>query len=116
MGHNGTAYRNQETGRFVKRLMAANGVVPAHSGELLLRKRAAAPKSGERMAAWIVTNPTEKDITENLGVAGWSDVSDLFGEKLAIEDGSVAITVGSLDVRVLFLRRPGLQVSQSSPT
>ncbi len=100
--------------------MAVNGVVPAHPGELLLRKRAwpaealvrhrgrgvpgrGVPGRGAGRAAWIVTNPTARDITENISVAGWDDVSDLFGEKLTIHDESVVLAVSNLDVRVLIL-------------
>lgn len=99
LGHNGTAYRDVETRAFVRSLLEECGVRPMHAGRLLLRKRVAEGKE-----AWLFTNPTDQDVTESVGVQGWSEVDDLLGEPLARDGDSVSLTVPSLDVRVLILR------------
>jgi hypothetical protein len=53
VGHNGTAYRDQETRAFVRALLAQCGVTPEHQGRLLLRRRGVPGKE-----AWLFTNPT----------------------------------------------------------
>lgn len=98
-GHNGTAYRDEQSARFVKLLMAQCGVSPAHDGQLLLRKRVLPHKQ-----AWVFTNPTPADVSEWVNTAGW-DVEDLLGEALVRRADDVLIDVPSLDVRVLLLNR-----------
>jgi beta-galactosidase len=100
VGHNGTAYRDERTGAFVRALLAQCGVTPAHEGRLLLRKRVAPDKE-----AWLFTNPTEGAVTERVDVAGWSVVGDLLGEPLLREGDWVELVVDSLDVRALILER-----------
>jgi beta-galactosidase len=98
VGHNGTAYRNQETREFVLELLRAGGVLPAHPGRLLLRRRVSGRKQ-----AWIFTNPEEEPVTEYIDTAGWPEVEDLLGEALEVKDGRTALTVQGLDVRVLIV-------------
>jgi len=100
VGHNGTAYRDKESRILIRALLAQCGVAPEHNGNLLLRKRIIKGKE-----AWIFTNPTEKDVTEKIDVRGWSEVEDLLGNELEQEDGYVDLTVKSLDVRVLVLKK-----------
>lgn len=100
IGHGGSAYRDQGTAAAVRALLAANGVRPAHDGRLLLRRRVAAGKE-----AWLFTNPSEEDVTEEVDVAGRATVEDLLGEPLARRGDRVSLTVPGLDVRVLVLTR-----------
>ena len=98
-GHNGTAYRDEESRAFVRALLAECGVRQAHHGQLLLRKRAVAGKE-----AWLFTNPTDHDVTERVDVSGWVHVEDLLGEPLERDGDVIVLTVKSLDVRGLVLR------------
>ena len=100
IGYNGVAYRNSETQAFVRALMEQCGVSSAHPGYLLLRKRAIPGKE-----AWLFTNPTEYDLTEDVDVGGWTHVYDLLGIPLDREGDRVFLTVASLDVRVLILSK-----------
>jgi len=98
VGHNGTAYRNEETAKFVESLMKCCGITPEHAGNLLVRKRHIEGKE-----AWIVTNPTDQSITEKLDVGKWSTATDLFDHPLDIVDKSLTLSVDSLDVKVVLL-------------
>ena len=100
LGHNGTAYRDPETHAFVRTLLAQCGVQPAHRGQLLLQKRV-----GEGCEAWLLTNPTDHEVTEPVDVGAWAKVEDLFGGSIQRHEGRVELMVPSLDVRVLILRR-----------
>ena len=101
VGHNGTAYRNKGTQEFVATLMKRCNVLPVHSGELLVRKRRIKDKE-----AWIVTNPTDHEVTEVLRVGDWSTATDLFEKSLEIADKRTQLSVGSLDVKVVLLYDP----------
>jgi hypothetical protein len=96
IGHNGTAYREEESRAFVIALLGACGVAPAHTGQLLLRKRVSAEEE-----AWLFTNPTADAVTESIDVSGWDEVADLFGAHLERDGDTVGLRVPSLDVRVL---------------
>lgn len=100
VGHSGMAYRDKESKAFIQALLGQCDVLPEHNGDLLLRKRIIKGKE-----AWIFTNPTEKDVTEKIDVRGWNRVEDLLGDKLEREDGYAKLTVKSLDVRVLVLKK-----------
>lgn len=97
IGHCGTAYRDEDAPRFVKALMAECGALPAHSGQLLLRKRCVPGKE-----AWIFTNPTDHSVTENVKVGDYQLI-DLFGDRIECSGGEVSIALPSLDVRILIL-------------
>lgn len=99
-GHNGTAYRDDETRACLRALLAAGDVRPEHDGKLLLRKRITNGKQ-----AWLFTNPTKEDIVENIVVKGWRNVEDLFGESLKRDGDCMELSVGSLDVKVLMVSR-----------
>jgi len=81
-------------------LFAQCGLEPVHSGKLLLRKRVTKNKE-----AWLLTNPTGKEITETMNVAGWKKVTDLLGAKLQHKEDTVTLTVNSLDIRVLIVSK-----------
>jgi beta-galactosidase len=100
VGHTGTAYRDERSRQAVRALLEQVGVAPAHEGALLLRKRAIEGKE-----AWIFTNPTGETVTEQIDVAGWSAVQALLGEAVERTGDQVAVTVRSLDVRVLVLKK-----------
>ena len=98
VGHNGTAYREEESQIFVRALLQVCGVVPEHSGRLLLRKRIIPGKQ-----AWIFTNPTAQSLTESVEV-GKSQVEDLLGLPFEQTGSSVKLTVESTDIRVLIIK------------
>ena len=98
IGHNGTAYNDTETRTAVATLLKSAGIVSAHAGQLLLRKRVIPGKE-----VWFFTNPTEQTVTEVVNVAGWRAVEDLLGDSLPRDGDSVALTVNSLDVCTLVL-------------
>jgi beta-galactosidase len=99
LGHNGTAYRNESTFRFVKTLLAQSAVNPTHDGKLLQRKRQIPGKE-----AWFFTNPTSQPVTETINV-GQAHVEDLLGGSLARTGNEIILTVAGLDVRVLVVSR-----------
>jgi hypothetical protein len=100
VGHNGTAYRDEETRAFVQVLLGTCGVGPAQDGRLLKRVRAVEGKE-----AWLFTNPTDEAVTEGVDVSGWGGVADLLGESVQRDDDVVRLSVEPLDVRVLVLTR-----------
>jgi beta-galactosidase len=99
-GHNGVAYRDAETRACIAALMKNCGAASAHNGKLLLRKRAIPGKE-----AWILTNPTEVSVTEDIDVSVWRNVEDLMGGQLTRHGDYVSLAVKSLDVRVLVLTK-----------
>lgn len=99
-GHNGTAYRDDATRRFILELLKQCGVMPEYNGKLLRRRRISGKKE-----AWLFTNPTCENITETVDVRGWDFVEDLLDEKLDIKDGFLNLIVKGLDVRVLILKK-----------
>ena len=100
VGHSGTAHREAETAPCVCALLAACGVEPICRGPLLLRKRAIPGKE-----AWLFTNPTDQEVTEQVNVQGWARVEDLLGGPLVHEGDQVELTVKGLDTRVLVVQR-----------
>ncbi|HOZ07696.1 MAG TPA: hypothetical protein PKW75_05365, partial [candidate division Zixibacteria bacterium] len=100
VGHSGTAYRDPAIHAAVKALLGACGVTPEHAGQLIVRKRVTPGKE-----AWIFSNPTGAPVTENIAVAGWRRVVDLFDAPMESAGDRVELTVDALDVRVLILSR-----------
>jgi beta-galactosidase len=98
IGHNGTAYREEESRNFVKALLKHLGVEPTHDGKLLLRKRIIPGKQ-----AWIFTNPTNQMITEAIEV-GKAQVEDLLGLPFEMTGSQVRLSVDSADIRVLIIK------------
>ncbi len=99
-GHNGTAYRDEDSKALVRALLAQCGVTPAHAGRLLCRRRRIGAKE-----AWFFTNPTDQEVTEQVDVSGWSQVEDLMGAPIEKVERYVTLTVQSLDVRVLIVQK-----------
>jgi beta-galactosidase len=100
VGHNGTAYRNDNTMKFVRTLMKKCGVVPESDGELFVRKRRIDGKE-----AWIITNPSKHSVTEQLNVGTWAKATDLFDQPVSIEDKKIRLSVDSLDVALVLLSK-----------
>ncbi len=100
VGHNGTAYRDDETKKYVRSLLAQCGVFPEHKGKLLLRKRATKDKE-----AWIFTNPTEEEVTERITVGKCARVEELNGESIKHDDGCFDLKIKSLDVKIIVIFR-----------
>ncbi|NQT19488.1 MAG: beta-galactosidase [Planctomycetes bacterium] len=99
-GHNGAAYRDDESRGLILALLAECDVEPEGPGRLLLRKRVSPDKE-----AWLFTNPTLEDVAETVDVAGWAHVEDLLGGHVEPNGDKIELTVNSLDVRVLVLER-----------
>jgi len=98
VGHNGVAYRDDETRACITALLQKCGVTSAHQGKLILRKRAIPGKE-----AWLLTNLGELPVQESISVAGWRTVEDLLGEPLSRKGDDITLTVNSLDVRALIV-------------
>jgi len=100
VGHNGAAYRDQDTLAAVRALLERCDVHPEHEGRLLLRRRAIPGKE-----AWIFTNTSDSEIEERVSVAGWGSVEGLLDEPLPREGDEVLLSVPPLDIRVLVVRK-----------
>jgi beta-galactosidase GanA len=98
IGHNGTAYRNEQTLQFVRELMKQCGVRRQNQGELLVQKRIGAERE-----AWILTNPTDHDVTEMITVPKGAKVTDLLAGAVSMTGDQVRVAVKSLDVQVLII-------------
>jgi len=99
-GHNGTAYADEDRRALIRALLEQVGVRREHQGVLLLRRRAIASKE-----AWMFTNPTADDVTEQVDVSGWTLVRDLLGDPVERAGDRFDLTVKALDVRVLVLEK-----------
>ena len=97
-GHNGTAYRDEESMGFIAALLAQCEVSSEHHGKLLLRKRVTEDKE-----AWIFTNPTEEEITERIIVEGCAKVEELAGGEIKHNSGYFDLKVNPLDVKVIMV-------------
>ena len=100
IGPSGTAYREEDTPRAVRKMLDACGVKPCHNGKLLLKKR-----TGIREEAWFITNPFRETIEESFSLPQDAKATDLFGSDVTIKDGIAVVKVEPLDVRVLIIRR-----------
>ncbi len=99
IGHNGTAYKNEDTVKFVKKLMSNCSIVPEHTGEFLIRKRKIEGKE-----ALIITNPTNHKVTEKIKVGSWKKASSLYDAPIEILNEKVSLTLESLDVGIVLLQ------------
>ena len=100
IGHNGNAYRNEQTPQFVRELMKQCGVRRQNEGELLVQKRV-----GEEREAWALTNPTDHDVTEMVTVPKGATVTDLLAGAVSVTGDQVKVAARSLDVQVLIIGR-----------
>lgn len=100
IGHNATAHRNEQTLKFVQELMKQCGIQRQNQGELLLQKRI-----GEEREAWVLTNPTDHDVTETITIPQGAIATDLLDGFTQLTDDLSTLKVKSLDVRVLIVNR-----------
>jgi hypothetical protein len=100
VGHNGTAHRNEQTPLFVAELMNQCGVHRQNQGELLLQKRI-----GSEREAWVLTNPTDHDVTETISFPKGTSATDLLEGVISVVGGQARLFVKSLDVRVLIINK-----------
>jgi len=100
IGHNGNAYRKEQTPQFVRELMKQCGVRRQNEGELLVQKRVGAERE-----AWILTNPTDHDVTEMVTVPKGATVTDLLAGAVSVTGDQVKVAARSLDVQVLIIGR-----------
>ena len=96
IGHNGTAYKNDNTPAFVQALMQLCGEEPNKMGSLLVRKRSIGSKE-----ALILTNPTNHEVFERIDAGNWQNVEDLLDEPIERNDKNLGVWVKPLDIRVL---------------
>lgn len=97
-GHNGTAYQDEETRIFIKKMLHQCGISPSHEGKLVIRKRI-----GNNKQAWIVTNPTKATITEKLDCNNYTTVKDLLGLPFQRSGNQIDLTLKSWESRILLV-------------
>jgi beta-galactosidase len=103
VGHNGTAYRDPASQSCIRRVLEACGVSGDELGGLVRRRRVTAAQE-----AWILTNPRDATVTEQLDVTGFGRVTDLLtGGRLPVSQGKVRVCVAGLDVAAVVLEREG---------
>jgi hypothetical protein len=95
-GHGGTAYFQKSNLDFVNTLMTQAGISPQKIGELIFQRRV-----NGRKEAWIITNPTEKDINASFDISKMKNPEIIIGNDLERRLGKGTITLNSLDVAVL---------------
>ena len=99
IGHNGTAYFTPSVLELCDKFMQLSGVPPQKIGNLLVQKRISGNKE-----AWIITNPTNADISEKLDVSGMKNPEVLIGDKWEIKNNLAKIKVNSLDIIVVIFK------------
>ena len=96
IGHNGTAYDTPGTLALVNKFMQLAGLAPQKIGNLLVQKRIHGNKE-----AWIITNPTEADVSESIDISQMKKPEVLIGDQWEIKNGQAKIRVKSLDIIVV---------------
>jgi hypothetical protein len=76
--------------------MQLSGITPQKIGDLLVQKRIHGNKE-----AWIITNPTEADVSESIDIRGMKNPEVLIGDIWEIKNNQAKIKVKSLDIIVL---------------
>jgi hypothetical protein len=99
-GHNGTAYFTPSALELCDKFMQLSGVPSQKIGDLLVQKRINGTKE-----AWIITNPTEADISESLDIKGMKNPEVLIGDKMEIKNNLAKIRVKSLDIIVVVFEK-----------
>jgi beta-galactosidase len=100
VGHNGTAYSDDGTWAVVLRVLSHCGVTPLKCGELLLSKRVTSKKE-----AWILLNPTENDVTEEIDTKDFLSAADIIEETVFDCGGKISVSIKSLDGKILVFER-----------
>jgi beta-galactosidase len=95
-GHGGTAYFQGSNLDFVNTLMTQAGISPQRIGDLLYQRRINGNKE-----AWIITNPTEKDIKASFDINKMKNPEIIIGNKLETKKDQGIIDLNSLDIAVL---------------
>jgi beta-galactosidase len=96
LGHNGTAYYSPSTLDLCEKFMKLSGVESQKIGQLLVQKRINGNKE-----AWIITNPTETDLTETINCGNMKNPLLVIGDNWHLADGKGKLSLKSLDVAVL---------------
>jgi hypothetical protein len=95
-GHNGTAYFNPSMLDLCDKFMKLSGLTSQKIGNLLVQKRVNGTQE-----AWIITNPTESDVSESIDISRMKNPEVLIGDKWEIKNGLAKIRVKSLDIIVV---------------
>jgi len=80
--------------------MQLSGIAPQKIGNLLVQKRINGNKE-----AWIITNPTDADVTESIDIAQMKNPEVLIGDNWEIIKNQAKIQVKSLDVVVVVFEK-----------
>jgi len=100
LGHGGTAYYQDSNLDFVSRLMNDAGITPQKIGDLLFQRR-----TKDNKEAWIITNPTEKDIRAAFDISNMKDPEIVTGNDLEIRGDKGIVALKSLDIAVLVFKK-----------
>jgi len=96
LGHNGAAYFSPDMLKLTDKFMQLSGVHAQKFGNLLVQKRINGSKE-----AWIITNPTENDVTEDIDASKMKNPRILIGDNCITINGLAKIQLKSLDIAVL---------------
>ena len=99
-GHGGTAYFEDSNLDFVMKLMNEAKVTPQKIGDLLIQKRITGDKE-----AWIITNPTDHDISESIKLTDKKSAELLIGKQLSLSENEMKIQLKSLEVAVFVFEK-----------
>ncbi|MCL2708233.1 MAG: beta-galactosidase [Defluviitaleaceae bacterium] len=92
LGHNATAYVENDSVETARKLLMHCGVRIKNAGGLLVSRRV-----GEKLSAYIIVNPHERPLTETIPLPEGGRVVDAYGSAVTQEGGGFEITVGPLD-------------------
>jgi hypothetical protein len=95
-GHGGTAYYQESNLDFVNKLLGQAGISPQKIGELIYQRRVNGNKE-----AWIITNPTDKDIKASFDISKMKNPEIIIGNNLETKNNQGTINLNSLDIAVL---------------
>jgi beta-galactosidase len=98
IGHNATAYKNDASNNFVKRLLSFAGIVCADNNGVNIRERCADGKK-----AYIIFNTTDETRTVSLPVNNESEYIDSYGGKVSAGVNGIAVECEPLDTAVVVL-------------
>ena len=84
--------------KFLAIVLKHGGVEPDKAGSLIRRRRELDGK-----AAWFLFNPTRWPIEAEIALENFTAAEDLLGSAVAVENKSVRVNVGPLDICCLLL-------------
>jgi hypothetical protein len=76
--------------------MQLSGVAPQKIGKLLVQKRISGKKE-----AWIITNPTQDDVSETIDISSMKNPEVVIGDQWELKNNLAKVNVKSLDIIVL---------------